>query len=258
MQRITLAMVVGALGFVASSCPAQLVTESMLREVRVTGLGALFDSTAASGQYSNALASSGNNQVSQHSNIASCGADIEVESFSPAGQATGSTDGTLRYVFHVDQPTNFVIAGRTTTTGSHTPVSHIVQFNLTGGAINIQQVGAGTWSITGTFQPGVSYTFFARAGSQSGGPSNWYIGKLYLYFHVSPVCDSEEAMGACAIDRGQDHVVGLDEVAKVVQGWGAPAPAGAVGDYNLDGVVGLADIAMVISHWGETCPYDIE
>lgn len=55
---------------------------------------------------------------------------------------------------------------------------------------------------------------------------------------------------ACPGDANGDGMVGLEDIALLIQQWGT---AGPEGDLDQDGLVDLPDVAIVIMHWGETC-----
>lgn len=59
---------------------------------------------------------------------------------------------------------------------------------------------------------------------------------------------------ACPGDVDGDRMVGLSDLAVMIQNWTLTVPPGTSGDLDTDGVVGLADIAIAIQNWDTTCP----
>ncbi len=59
------------------------------------------------------------------------------------------------------------------------------------------------------------------------------------------------ATPACPGDADGDGLVGLSDIAAVINGWGSSGPSG---DLDNDGSVGLSDVAVVVNNWGAACP----
>lgn len=97
-----------------------------------------------------------------------------------------------------------------------------------------------TWqSLTFSTQGGAVYIVAANGGDVVLGPF-LYVDNLR---HAAPP--------ACPGDADADELVGLADVAVVIQNWGQDGFTG--GDLDGDFSVGLTDIAMVIQNWGTSC-----
>ncbi|HVZ94304.1 MAG TPA: hypothetical protein VG797_07330, partial [Phycisphaerales bacterium] len=71
-----------------------------------------------------------------------------------------------------------------------------------------------------------------------------------------PVVDAgaHEFQAPCTGDANGDQMIGLADIAAVIQFWGTQVtPAGIGPDVDGSGMVGLGDIAIVIQHWAEVC-----
>lgn len=58
---------------------------------------------------------------------------------------------------------------------------------------------------------------------------------------------------ACPGDADGDNMVGLSDIAAIIQNWFLTGFVGYFGDLTSDGLRGVPDIAEVINHWGESC-----
>lgn len=58
---------------------------------------------------------------------------------------------------------------------------------------------------------------------------------------------------ACPGDANGDNMVGLPDIAVIINNWNSTVPPGTLGDLSGDGMVGLADLAIVVKNWGTTC-----
>lgn len=58
---------------------------------------------------------------------------------------------------------------------------------------------------------------------------------------------------ACPGDLDGDGLVGLSDIAIIVNNWGASTLPGLNGDADGDGSIGLGDIAVVVQNWGANC-----
>lgn len=59
---------------------------------------------------------------------------------------------------------------------------------------------------------------------------------------------------ACPGDADGDQMVGLPDVAAIINLWGQTVPLGTSADLDGDGTVGLGDLAAVINAWNTSCP----
>lgn len=59
---------------------------------------------------------------------------------------------------------------------------------------------------------------------------------------------------ACPGDADGDGMVGLGDLALMIQNWDTAVPAGTQGDLDQDGFVGLSDLAIAIQNWDSVCP----
>lgn len=55
-------------------------------------------------------------------------------------------------------------------------------------------------------------------------------------------------------DINLDGMVGLADVAEVINCWSFPAACNRVADLDDSGAIGLGDVAILIQHWAEHCP----
>lgn len=59
---------------------------------------------------------------------------------------------------------------------------------------------------------------------------------------------------ACPGDADGDGMVGLPDIAAVINDWGQMVPPGTGADLDGSGDVGLGDLAVVINNWAAVCP----
>ncbi|HVZ93093.1 MAG TPA: hypothetical protein VG797_01140 [Phycisphaerales bacterium] len=80
-----------------------------------------------------------------------------------------------------------------------------------------------------------------------GSAVDWTIGD-YVTFVIRL-----EQTPACPGDIDGDNLVGLSDVAQIIQCWGQPASCNAGADLDASGSIGLGDIAGVIQNWAHSC-----
>ncbi|HVZ93089.1 MAG TPA: hypothetical protein VG797_01120 [Phycisphaerales bacterium] len=59
---------------------------------------------------------------------------------------------------------------------------------------------------------------------------------------------------SCPGDINGDHLVGLADIARIIQCWAQPSACDPAADVDASGIIGLGDIAAVVQNWAHTCP----
>lgn len=118
-------------------------------------------------------------------------------------------------------------------------------FYIVGGVIHPLTDGlqpqAAVWR-TETFTTTGGFIYFVSA---NGGDTALGINLYTDNFRFATI------VPACPGDADGDQLVGLSDIAVVIQNWGAPSAT--LGDLDADGVVGLSDISVVNMNWNADC-----
>lgn len=88
---------------------------------------------------------------------------------------------------------------------------------------------------------------FTSAGERTEFFSNTTVALLQLR-QINPLPEP------CPGDATRDRMVGLADIAVIINNWETLSCLGTFGDLNADGSVGLGDIAEIITNWGTDCP----
>lgn len=97
---------------------------------------------------------------------------------------------------------------------------------------------SGGFSMTGTIgQP--------DARTVSAGPLMLAGGFEYDFTAMPPACPG---------DVNGDNMVGLADIAEIINCWAQPASCNIAADLDSSDSIGLGDLAVIINFWGTSCP----
>lgn len=193
---------------------------------------------ASASQFSSLLS----NELRMNSNVS--GAD----NYGSGGAGTGLGTSSLDVTFRIDDATDYIFSGNSSVFGSQAS-DFLIRLSGPSGVIFERRWfthGPGPFAINGVFAPGVYRleTFWIAGASGFGIGSDSGQSELLLQF----------APPGCPGDADGDGMVGLSDVASIVNCFGQAAGCNPDADLDDSGSINLADLAQVINAWGAVCP----